>query len=75
MKERIEELVEKYQKKLNYREERLEKSKKEHWNIGMKYENGEISYDKFFEFERRLAEQQDLYNMLYEIVKDLKELR
>lgn len=75
MKERIEELVEKYQKKLNYREGRLEQAKETLKFMEERYENNGISYERLHNVGKEEAFQQDLYNMLYEIVKDLKELR
>ena len=74
MKERIEELISKYQKKLNYREERLEHSKEILEFAKERYENGSITFESLHNTSKDEAIQQDLYNILYEIVKDLKEI-
>lgn len=74
MKERIEDLIIKYQKKLNYREERLEHSKETLEFAKERYEKGGITYESLHNIAKEEAIQQDLYNLLYEIVEDLKEV-
>lgn len=74
MKERIEELISKYQKKLNYREERLEHSKEILEFAKERYENGSITFEILHNISKEESIQQDLYNILYEVVKDLKEI-
>lgn len=73
MKERIEDLIIKYQKKLNYREERLEHSKETLEFAAQRYEKGGITYESLHNIAKEEAIQQDLYNLLYEMVEDLKE--
>ena len=73
MKERIEDLIIKYQKKLNYREERLEHTKKILESAKQRYENNGITYESLRNIAKEEAIQQDLYNLLYEMVEDLKE--
>lgn len=74
MKREIEELIEKYQKKLNYREGRLEHTKEILKFQQERYENNGISYDVLHNAGKEEAFQQDLYNLLYEIVEDLKKI-
>ncbi len=75
MKERIEDLIIKYQKKLNYRECRLEQSKEILEFAKERYEKGGITYSDLHSTAKDEALQQDLYNLLYEIVEDLKEVK
>ncbi len=74
-KEMLEELIRKYENKLEYREQRLANEKDSLKAAATRYGNNKISYEAFEKAALHEAIQQDLYNMLYEIVEDLKEAR
>ena len=74
-KEMLEELIRKYEKKLEYREQRLANEKESFKAAAIRYGDNKITYEAFEKAALHEAVQQDLYNMLYEIVEDLKEAK
>lgn len=71
----INELIEKYERKVAYRQDRLEQAKKTLERINTKYENGECEFESLYNAQRNVAIQQDLLIELVEIVNDLKGVR
>lgn len=74
MKERIEEMLEKYTSKRAYRESRVEKEKRTLERFTKKYENGECEFETLFNQQKNYAIQQDLLIQLVEIENDLREI-
>lgn len=74
MKNEICELIDKYKRKVAYREERLEKEKATQSIIEEKYFKQECSFEKLYNQQRNVAIQQDLLIELVEILNDLKNI-